>query len=66
MVSGKHWSCVHIKLETGNGLYKNSIGQEVPRGFGDTFSFFQAICKVYEKKPMTLLNPCKLLMKFNQ
>ena len=32
------------------GLYTDSIGREVPHGFGDTFSnFFQAICKVYEK-----------------
>ena len=48
---GSHWSCVHINLETGDGLYTDSIGREVPPDFEDTFSnFFQAICKVYEKK----------------
>ena len=66
MVSGNHWPCVHINLETGDGLYTDSIGREVPRDFEDTFSnFFQEIYKIYEKK-LTLLNPCKLLMKFNQ
>ena len=45
-----YWSCVHINLETRDGLYTDSIGREVPRYFGDTFSnFFQAICKVCEK-----------------
>ena len=53
-------------LETGDGLCTDSIRREVLHDFGDTFSnSFQAICKVYEKT-MTLLNPCKLLMKFNQ
>ena len=66
MVIGNHWSCVDIKLETGDGFYADSIGREVPRDFEKSFSnFFKAICKVY-KKNMTLLNPCKLLMKFNQ
>ena len=50
MVSGNHRSCVHINLKTGDGLYTDSIGREVPRDFGDTFSnFFQATCKVYER-----------------
>ena len=50
MVSGNHWSCVHFNLETGDGLYTDSIGREIPRNFQDIFSnFFQAICKVYEK-----------------
>ena len=66
MVSGNHWSCVHINLKTGDRLYADSIGRGIPRDFEDTLSnIFQAICKVYEKN-MTLLNPCKLLMKFNQ
>ena len=30
MVSGNHWSCVHINLETGDGIYADSIGREVP------------------------------------
>ena len=48
MVSGNHWSCVHITLKTGDGLYADSIGQEVSRDFGETFSnYFQAIWKVY-------------------
>ena len=51
MVSGNHCSCVHINLETGDELYADSIGREVPCNFGNTFSnFFQAICKVYKKK----------------
>ena len=51
MVSGNHWSCVHTNLEAGDVLYADSIGREIPRDFEDTFSnFFQAICKVYEKK----------------
>ena len=50
MVSGNHWSCVHIDIETGDGLYADSIGREVPRYFEDTFSnVFQGICKVYKK-----------------
>ena len=50
MVSGNHWSCVHINIETGDGLYADSIGQEVPWYFEDTFSnTFQPICKVYKK-----------------
>ena len=49
MVSRNHWSCAHINLETGDRLYADSIGREVPRIFGDTFcNFFQAICKVKE------------------
>ena len=57
MVSGNHWSCVHFNLETGDRLYANSIGREVPHDFGDTFSnYFQAIWKVYQKKPLS--NPC--------
>ena len=65
MVSGNHWSCVHINLETGDGLYADSIGREVPRDFGDTFSnYFQAIWKVYKEKPLS--NPCTLLMKFSE
>ena len=56
MVSGNLWPCVHIDLETGDGLYTDSIGREIPRDFEDTFSnFFQAISKIYEKN-MTLLN----------
>ena len=56
MVSENHWSCVHFNVEAGDGLYADSIGREVLRDFQDTFSnFFQAICKLYEKK-MTLLN----------
>ena len=63
MVSGNHWSCVHIILETGDGLYADSIGREVPRYLQDTFSnVFQPI---YEKH-MTLINPCRLIMKLNQ
>ena len=51
MVSANHYSCVHINLETGDGLYTDSIGREVPCNFEDTSSnFFQAICKVYKKK----------------
>ena len=51
MVSGNHWLCVHIDLETRDGLYTDSIGREIPRDFEDTFSnFFQAICKICEKK----------------
>ena len=38
MVSGNHCSCVHINVQTGDGLYVDSIGREVPRDFGDTFS----------------------------
>ena len=50
MVSGNHWSYVHINLETGDGLYADSIGREVPRDFEDTSSnVFQAICKVCER-----------------
>ena len=44
MVSGDHWSCEHINLETGDGLYADSIGRKVPHAFGDTFSnYFQTI-----------------------
>ena len=38
MVSWNHWSCVHINLETGDGLYAESLGREIPRDFGDTFN----------------------------
>ena len=62
MVSGNQWSCVHIILETGDGLYADSIGWEVPHFFEDTFSnVSQPICKVYDKN-MTLSNPCKFLI----
>ena len=55
-----------LNLKTRDGLYTDSIGREVPRDFEGTFSnFFQAICKVYEKD-YTLLNSCKLLIKFNE
>ena len=65
MVSGNHSSCLYINLETEDGLYADSIGREVPRGFGDTFSnYFQAIWKVYKEKALS--NPCTLLMKFNE
>ena len=51
MVSVNHCSCVHINLETGDELYADSIGREVPCNFGNTFSnFFQAICKVCKKR----------------
>ena len=64
MVSGNHWSSVHINLETGDGLYAHSIGREDPRDFGDTFrNYFQAIWKVYKENPLS--NLCTLLMKFN-
>ena len=46
MVSGNHWSCVHINLETGDGLYADSIGREVPRDFGDNLA---TIFKQYGK-----------------
>ena len=48
MVSQNHWSCVHINLETGDGSADaDSIGREVPRDFGNTFSnYFRAIWKV--------------------
>ena len=50
-MSGNHWSCAHINLDTGDGLYADSMGREVPRTFEDKFcNFFQAIYKVYEKK----------------
>ena len=50
MVGGNYRSCVHINLETGDVLYADSIGQEVPCDFKDTFSnFFQAVCNVYKK-----------------
>ena len=57
VVSGNHWSCVHINSENGDGLYVDSIGWEVPRDFGDAFSnYFQAIWKVHKEK--SLSNPC--------
>ena len=66
MVSQNHWPCVLTNLETGVGLYKDSIGREVPRDFEDTFSnFFKQYAK-HTKKTMTLLNLCKLLTKSNQ
>ena len=50
MVGGNYRSCVHINLETGDVLYADSIGQEVPCDFKDTFSnFFQAVCNIYKK-----------------
>ena len=50
MVSGNHWSCLHIILETGDGLYTDSIGREIPRNFENTFSnFFQVICNILKK-----------------
>ena len=65
MVSGNHWSCVHINLETGDGLYADSIRRDVLRDLGDTFSnYLQAIWKVYKGKPLS--NPCILLMTFNE
>ena len=65
MVIRNNWSCVHINLETGDGLYADSIGREVPRDFGDTFSnYFQTIWKGYKEK--LLSNPCTLFMKFNE
>ena len=66
MVSGNHWSCVHINLETGDGLYADSIGREVPRDSRTHLAtFFEQYVK-YTKESMTLLNPCKLFMKLNQ
>ena len=65
MLIGNHWSCVHFNLETGDGLYADSIGRQVPHNFGDIFSiYFQAIWKVYKEKPLS--NPCTLLMKCNE
>ena len=65
MVSGNHWSCVHINLETGDGLYADSIGREVPRDFGDRFSnYFGIIWKEY--KGNSLSNPCTVFMKFSK
>ena len=65
MVSGSHWSAVHVNLESGDGFYADSIGREVPRDFGDTFSnYFQTIWKGYKEK--LLSNPCTLFMKFNE
>ena len=44
MVSGHHWSFVHINLQTRDGLYVDSVDRKVPRDFQDTFSnFFEAI-----------------------
>ena len=65
MVSGNHWYCVHIKLETGDGLNADSIGRQIPPSFGDRFSkYFQIIWKGYKEK--LLPNPCTFLMKFNE
>ena len=65
MVSGNHWSCVHINLETGDGLNADSIGRQIPRNFGDTFSdCFHTIWKGYKEK--LLSNPCTLFMKFDE
>ena len=65
MVSGNNRFCVHINLESGDGLYADSIGREVPRDFGDTFSnYFQTIWKGYKEK--LLSNPCTFFMKFNE
>ena len=49
IVSGNHWSCVQIKLETGDGLYSDSIGREVPRDFEDTFSNFSQYANFMKK-----------------
>ena len=50
VVSGNHCFCVRVNLETGDVLYADSIGREVPSNFGKTFSnFFQAIYEVYKK-----------------
>ena len=47
-------------LETGDGLYADSIRREVSRDFGYTFNnYFQAMWKVYKEK--TLSNPCRCL-----
>ena len=65
MVSGNHWSCVHIDIETGDGLYADSIGREVPRYFETHLAtFFKEYAKCTKK--MTLLNSSKLLMKLDQ
>ena len=65
VVTRNHRSCVHINLETGDGLYADSIGQEVPCDFEHLATFFKQYSK-YTKKTMTLLNPCKFLMRFDQ
>ena len=51
MVSGNHWSYVHFNLETGDGIYADSIGRQVPHDFEDTISnfFFKQYAK-YKKK----------------
>ena len=65
MVIRNNWSCVHINLETGDGLYADSIGRVIPRDFGDTFSnYFQTIWKRSKKK--LLSNPCTLFVRFNE
>ena len=50
MVSGNHWSCVHINLETGDGLYADSIGREVPRDFGDTLATISSNMESKQRK----------------
>ena len=65
VVSGNHWSCVHINLETGDGLNADSLGRQIPRNFGDTFSnYFQTIWNRYKEK--LLSNSCTFFMKFNE
>ena len=52
MVSGNHWSYVHFNLETGDGIYADSIGRQVPRDFENTISnfFFKQYAKYKKKK----------------
>ena len=52
MVSGNHWSYVHFNLETGDGIYADSIGRQVPHDFEDTISnfFFKQYAKYKKKK----------------
>ena len=61
MVTENHWFCVHINLETGYGLYADSIANSSSKTH--LAMFFKEYAK-YTKT--TLLNSCKLLMKFNQ
>ena len=49
MMIGNHWSCVRINLETGDGLYADSIGQEVPHDFGvKKYDFIKSMQVGYE------------------
>ena len=63
MVRENHWFCVHINLETGYELYADSIANSFSKTHLATF--FKEYAK-HTKINMTLLNPCKFLMKFNQ